>query len=141
MDEKELTEVDGVGPKVAAEIIEFFKTPDNLKLIDALKKAGLKMHGDKKEAGPLSGLVFVLTGTLQGFTRTEAKEKLLAFGAKVGSTVTADTDFVIAGEESGSKLKKAEKLGKRILSEEEFRRVLGGEISALNETESRKHGI
>ncbi len=140
-DEKELTEVDGVGPKVAAEIIEFFKTPDNLKLIDALKKAGLKMHGDKKEAGPLSGLVFVLTGTLQGFTRTEAKEKLLAFGAKVGSTVTADTDFVIAGEESGSKLKKAEKLGKRILSEEEFRRVLGGEISALNETESRKHGI
>ena len=137
-DEKELTEVEGVGPKVAAEIIEFFRTTDNLKLLDTLRKTGLKTHGDKKEAGPLSGLVFVLTGTLRGLTRNEAKEKLLALGAKVGSTVAADTDFVVAGENAGSKLKKAEKLGKRILSEEEFRRVLGGDISALTYTETGK---
>lgn len=126
-DEKELTQVEGVGPKVAAEIIEFFKTADNLELIETLKAAGLTMRGEKREAGPLDGLTFVLTGTLQGFTRNEAKEKLLALGAKVGSSVTADTDFVVAGEDTGSKLKKAEKLGKPILTEEEFRKILEGQ--------------
>ncbi len=138
-DEKELIEVEGVGPKVAAEIIEFFKTADNLELIETLKTAGLTMRGEKREAGPLGGLTFVLTGTLQGFTRNEAKEKLLALGAKVGSSVTADTDFVVAGEDAGSKLKKAEKLEKLILTEEEFRKILEGDVSLFTDRKTANH--
>lgn len=138
-DEKALTEVEGVGPKVAAEIIEFFKTADNLELIETLKAAGLTMRGENRETGPLGGLTFVLTGTLQGFTRNEAKEKLLALGAKVGSSVTADTDFVVAGEDAGSKLKKAEKLKKRILTEEEFRKILEGDVSLFTDRKNANH--
>jgi len=123
---EDLVKIEGVGEKVAAEIAEFFRNGENAAMIKALASHGLQMEGAPVEAGPLSRLTFVLTGTLQGMTRQQAKEALQRLGARVGASVTADTDFVVAGEDAGSKLKKAEKLKKKILDEESLKKILAG---------------
>lgn len=122
--EEDLMKIEGIGPKVSKEIIEFFKIEDNLKLIENLKSLGLKMEGEKKAEGPLKGLTFVLTGTLSKMSRNEAKEILENLGAKVSNTVTKQTDYLIVGDDPGSKLEKAKKLNIKILDESEFKKLV-----------------
>lgn len=129
--EEDLTAIEGIGPKVAEEVTEFFKTDENLMLIEKLKRAGLKMEREEKGTGPLKGLAFVITGTLLKRTRSEAKETLQKLGAKVGSAVTKETDFLIAGKEAGSKLEKAKKLNIKILTGEDLEKIAGGDLQVI----------
>lgn len=124
--EEELNEIDGVGDIVARAIALWFREKDNKELVRRLKKV-LTIVSEKvthKERLPLSGKTFVLTGTLSSMSRDEAKQKLRALGADVSSSVSKQTFAVVAGEEAGSKLAKAEALGVRVLSEEAFEALL-----------------
>jgi DNA ligase (NAD+) len=120
-----LQEVPEVGPRVAEAIREFFAEPRNLQLVERLRKAGLQFKGKKKERGTkLAGKTFVLTGTLAHYTRDEAKQKIEAAGGKVSGSVSKKTDFVVAGEEAGSKLDKARELGVKVIDEAEMERLV-----------------
>ena len=124
---EQLQEVPDVGGIVAEHIRAFFGSPDNLALIEALREAGVNWPAQepkKQQSLPLQGQTFVLTGTMELLTRNEAKARLVALGAKVAGSVSARTDCVIAGENAGSKLTKAEELGIRVLNEAEFRQLL-----------------
>jgi len=114
-----LQEANEVGPKVAEAIRHFFGEQRNCELIERLRAAGLQFTGPKerKKQGPLTGLTFVLTGTLPTLKREEAKERIEAAGGKVAGSVSSKTSFVVAGEEAGSKLDKARELGIEILDE------------------------
>ena len=110
--EEELTKVNEVGPKVAQGVREFFAEEKNRKLVEALLKAGVEMEAEKKvTTTTLDGLTFVLTGTLPTMTREAAKEMIESAGGKVSGSVSKKTDYVVAGEEAGSKLEKAVSLG------------------------------
>jgi DNA ligase (NAD+) len=116
--EEELTAVNDIGPKVAATVREFFSNKRNLALIERLRKAGLTFTAEKKVRGTaLAGLTFVLTGTLPTLTREAAKERIETAGGKVSGSVSKKTNYVVAGEEAGSKLANAEKLGVPVLNE------------------------
>ena len=122
-----LEEIPDIGPIVAASIREFFGQERVQELVQRLKDAGLSMamgHVDLGD-GPLTGKTLVLTGTLEEMTREEAGQKIRELGGKVSSSVSGKTTYVVAGENAGSKLSKAEKLGVAILSEREFLRLLG----------------
>jgi DNA ligase (NAD+) len=123
----ELDNVDRVGGTLTEELAEFFKEPHNLAVVDDL--AGeLDVEAaaaPPRRASPIAGKTIVFTGTLAGMTRHEAKARAEELGAKVTGSVSRSTDFVVAGEESGSKLKKAEELGVRILSEPEWLEMAG----------------
>lgn len=115
---EELEAVNEVGPKVAQAIVEFFAVEKNLQLIDDLQSLGVKMTAEKRVVGTtLEGLTFVLTGTLPNLTRDEAKEKIESAGGKVSGSVSKKTDYVVAGEEAGSKLEKAQSLGVKVVDE------------------------
>ena len=117
-----LLEVPDIGPIMASHIVSFFEQPHNNEIIDQLIEAGVHwpdVEIDKKSQA-LQGKTFVITGTLSKMTREEAKEKLLALGAKVSGSVSKKTHCVIAGEAAGSKLKKAEDLGVNVMNEESF---------------------
>lgn len=119
--EAELLTVPDVGPQVAMHILNFFKEAHNQEVIRALLTAGLHWPKvEKPEAQKLTGQSFVITGTLSSLSREEAKAKLEMLGAKVTDAVSAKTSAVIVGENPGSKFAKAQKLGVRILSEENF---------------------
>ena len=122
--EGELAEVNGIGPKVAHGVWLFFRTPDNVSVIERLRVAGVTMAAEAMAPGEevpqvLSGLTFVLTGTLaaSGMTRDEAGVRLRAMGAKVSGSVSKKTSFVVAGESAGSKYDKAVSLGVPVLDE------------------------
>jgi len=117
--EEALIEIEDVGPIVAHHIVTFFQQSHNQEVIERLLEAGVVWPQEEKIAADslLSGKTVVLTGTLDLMSRSEAKEKLLALGAKVAGSVSAKTDFVVAGRDAGSKLTKAEKLGIEVLNE------------------------
>jgi DNA ligase (NAD+) len=116
--EDELTRVNDIGPKVAETVRKFFDNQRNIELIDALKGYGLKMPAERRVRGTaLEGLTFVLTGTLPTLTREAAKEKIESAGGKVSGSVSKKTNYVVAGEEAGSKLDKATSLGVPVLDE------------------------
>jgi len=116
--EEELTAVNDIGPKVAATVREFFSNERNLALVERLRGYGLTFTAEKKVRGTaLVGLTFVLTGTLPTLTREAAKERIEAAGGKVSGSVSKKTSYVVAGEEAGSKLATAEKLGVSVLDE------------------------
>jgi DNA ligase (NAD+) len=121
-DEETLQQAEEVGPKVAASIRQFFQEPRNQELVRRLGEAGLQSQQAvvKKEAGPLAGMVFVLTGTLPRLTREEAKAKIEAAGGKVTGSVSKKTTCVVAGQDAGSKLKKAAELGVPVVDEAGF---------------------
>jgi DNA ligase (NAD+) len=127
-----LQRAEEVGPKVAHSIVQFFAEPRNRELVERLRAAGLKFDHPRKAPidGPLKGLTFVLTGTLPSLTREEAKSRIEAAGGKVTSSVSKKTDFVVAGEDAGSKLDKARGLGIPVISEQEL----------LEKLESRRSG-
>ncbi len=125
-DEEALQEVPDVGPIVAGHIRSFFDQSHNQETLQALKDAGVRWQEEVVEQGekPLQGETWVLTGTLSGMTRDEAREKLEALGAKVAGSVSKKTDCVVAGEAAGSKLAKAEQLGVPVLDEEGLLKLL-----------------
>lgn len=115
---EELERVEEVGPRVSEAIVEFFSRPANRALVESLKKAGVDMTAEKKQhSAKLAGLTFVLTGTLPTLTREEAKEKIEAAGGKTAGSVSKKTNYVVAGEEAGSKLDKARELKIPVIDE------------------------
>jgi DNA ligase (NAD+) len=124
-DEAALQEVRDVGPEVAASIARFFAERQNQKVIRRLLDAGVRPAVVRRAKGPLSGRKFVLTGGLESMTRPEAQRRIEACGGRLVSSVSAETDYVVAGADPGSKLTKAKKLGVRVLEEDEFLRLIG----------------
>jgi DNA ligase (NAD+) len=124
--EEALQEVRDVGPEVAKSIHTFFAEKQNRKLVQKLLAAGVKPAPVVRVKGPLSGKKFVLTGGLEGMTRPEAQRRIEAKGGRVTSSVSKETDYVVAGADPGSKLKKAEKLGVPVIDEMKLLRLLGG---------------
>ena len=124
----ELQMAEEVGPKVAESIHQFFQVAGNRELIDRLRAANLQFtyESTRPKSGPFHGMTFVLTGTLPGMSREEAKELIEKAGGKVAGSVSKKTTFVVAGDDAGSKLAKARELGIPILSEEELRAKLAG---------------
>ncbi len=116
---EELERVDEVGPRISESILEFFRRPANVHLVESLKAAGVKMTAEKKHRSTeLAGLTFVLTGTLPNLSRDDAKQKIEAAGGKVSGSVSKKTSYVVAGEEAGSKLDKAHELKIPVLDED-----------------------
>ena len=117
-----LEEIEDIGPIVAKSIYDWFRDGKNIELLKKMKNQGLiiKNHKSKIINHKFKNKTFVLTGALSGLTRNEAKDKIRKLGGKISSVVSKNTDFVVVGENSGSKLTKAEKLGVKVLSEEEF---------------------
>jgi DNA ligase (NAD+) len=109
---------------VAASVHRFFEQPHNRQVIEALRQRGVHWPVVKRAAAaqdsPFSGKTWVLTGTLSAMTREEAQEKILALGGKVSGSVSKKTDYVIAGADAGSKLRKAQELGVTVMSEPDF---------------------
>jgi DNA ligase (NAD+) len=125
--EAELLEVRDVGPVVAQAITQFFGEPHNLQVVRQLREAGVhwtESAGTQQATGVLAGKTLVLTGTLPMLTRDAAKEMIEAAGGKVAGSVSKKTDYVVAGEEAGSKLAKAIELGVPVLDEAELRALL-----------------
>ena len=124
--EEEIESIHEIGPSISKSIKRFFSDNNNIKLIERLKKAGLKFKSEeiKITSDKLKGKSFVLTGTLSSMSREEAKEKIISLGGHVLSAVSKNTDFVVVGENPGSKFDKAQKLGIPILSEEEFLKMI-----------------
>jgi len=126
-----LEEVNEIGPRVAQAIVEFFREPRNVELIERLKAAGLTMTAEKKvTTSTLAGLTFVLTGTLPTLTREVAKEMIESAGGRVAGSVSKKTSYVVAGEEAGSKLEKARSLGVPVLDETGLRALIDAPASA-----------
>ncbi len=123
---KDLESILDIGPVVAKSIYQWFNNKDNLKLLSKLEKVGVKVKNpavSKKtfaNSGKFKGKVFVLTGTLKTMTRSKAKEKIRNLGGDVSNSVSSKTSYLVAGSEPGSKIKKAEKLGAKVISEKEF---------------------
>ncbi len=128
--EEELQNVPDVGPIVASRIRAFFNESHNAEVIQRLRDSGVHWQDSKPATattdGALAGKTFVLTGSLSGMTRDEAKDRIQALGGKVTGSVSKKTDFVLAGEKAGSKLEKARELGVPIISEDEFLSMIDG---------------
>lgn len=117
----EVDSIENIGPAVMKSLHDFFVDKNNLNFIKKLQENGVLIEkAEKRKKGKFSGLFFVLTGTLSGMSREIAKEKILALGGKVVGSVSKNTSYVVAGIDSGSKLKTAEKLGVKVLNEKEF---------------------
>jgi DNA ligase (NAD+) len=122
-----LASVYGVGPEIAESVVNWFRIPANQRLIERLQAAGLQLSGVEKllgVSGSLAGRIFVLTGTLPTLKRSEAKALIEKVGGKVTSSVSAKTDYLVVGEDAGSKLAKAQELGIVQLSEEQLLSIL-----------------
>lgn len=124
--EEQLADVDGVGPIIAAALTEWFAVDWHREIVDTWAKHGVRMADEVDESKPrtLEGLTIVVTGSLENFSRDEAKEAIITRGGKASGSVSKKTDYVVAGESAGSKLDKAEQLGLRILDEDGFVRLL-----------------
>jgi DNA ligase (NAD+) len=125
----QLNQVEDIGEVIAQSVVQWHGDERNRKLIERLRKAGVnfksELYQPAAKAGPLAGKTFVLTGTLPNLKREEAAAKLEAAGGKVSGSVSKKTDYVVAGEDAGSKLDKAQKLGVKIISEAEMLKLLG----------------
>ena len=127
-DAEQITEVEGIGPVLAEQLTEELSEDANLELIQRLRERGLRFELSKEErraeGGPLRGKTFVLTGTLPDLTREEATRLIKRAGGKVTGSVSGKTDYVVAGDDPGSKLAKAQEIGTEILDEKGLRRLL-----------------
>lgn len=122
---EELTKIPDIGGITAGFIAEWFKNPQSMRLIKRLREAGVSFESrEEKRDSRFAGMTFVLTGTLQKYTRDEATALIESCGGKTSSSVSKKTSFVLAGENAGSKLTKAENLGVKVISEEEFADLL-----------------
>ena len=126
---EELVEIKEIGPKIANSIILFFEENENLSIIKRLRNAGLNFGQKEEKIGEkkvqiLAGKQFVLTGTLKDFTRSQAEEIISKLGGRVTGSVSKKTDYVVTGEDPGSKYQKAQELGIPIINEEEFKKII-----------------
>ncbi|CAH0206900.1 DNA ligase A [Arthrobacter sp. Bi26] len=124
--EEELASVDGVGPVIAQALTEWFAEDWHRDIVDRWADAGVRMADERDESTPrtLEGLTIVVTGSLEGFSRDEAKEAILIRGGKAAGSVSKNTSYVVAGDNAGTKLDKAEQLGVPVLDEDGFRALL-----------------
>lgn len=121
-----LNEIEGIGEKVAESIVEWAHASETHKLLEKFERAGIKLRVTKRSTSDtLSGLTFVITGTLPTLSRDQAKDLIKANGGKASSAVSKNTDYVVAGSEPGTKYEKAEKLGVKIIGEEAFLKMIG----------------
>ena len=126
LSEEDLMEVEGIGPEVAGSVHQFFGDKKNRESIDRLRKAGVRVIESKaKEKGKLAGKTFVFTGALKGFERDEARNLVESLGGMTASTVSKKVNFVVVGEDPGSKFDKAKELGIKTRTEEEFKKMVG----------------
>jgi DNA ligase (NAD+) len=124
--EEDIAAVEGIGPVIAASVREFFDRPQTKEVIDKLARAGVQLAEERKRAsGPLLGKTFVITGTLEKWSREEAKALIEALGGKVAGSVSKKTDYLVAGDAAGSKLDKAQQLGVEIVDEAGLEKLLG----------------
>ena len=122
---KKLKKIPGIGPEVAQSVYGFFQDKKNREVIKRLQKAGITIaEQSAKRAMPLQGKTFLFTGALEGMTRDEAKDLVLALGGKIASGAAKGVDYVVVGKEPGSKYAKAKKLGLTIIDEDEFKRLV-----------------
>ncbi|MGN1091980.1 MAG: BRCT domain-containing protein, partial [Alphaproteobacteria bacterium] len=125
MGKEELTQIDGIGDVMAEDIIDFFAEKNNLDLLEKLKSdVVIQKYENNQKQSALTGKTIVFTGTLENMTRDEAKAMALSVGAKVSGSVSSKTDFVVLGENAGSKEKTARSLGVAIIDEKEFKQML-----------------
>jgi len=122
---EELEKLPDVGQIVAREIYEWFHDETNLNFIERLLSRGIKIKKVGHTGTKLKGMTFVFTGTLEGITRPEAEKKVRMLGGNPSGSVSASTDYVVAGENPGSKYEKAKELGVKIISEKEFLYIIG----------------
>ena len=122
----QLEEIHEIGPAMAQSIRDYFGSPANTEILHKLKSAGIRMEEERSEEAelPWTGKSFVLTGSLENFTRDQAGDRIRALGGVVTSSVSPQTNFVIAGPGAGSKLSKAGELGVTVLDEAAFLRLL-----------------
>ncbi len=125
--EEALAEIHGIGPRIAEGVAFYFRQPENRRQIEQLRKVGVSMKEEGVIAGPrpLAGKTFVLTGTLEGLTRDEAKDLIVRLGGRVAASVSNKTDYVVVGNDAGSKLDDAKRLGVPTLGEAEFKKLVG----------------
>ena len=127
---EDLEQIEGIGPNIAQAVVDWFMRSTNQQLLEKLKKVGLwpvNTQGMIEESvgeKPLDGLIFVVTGTLSGFSRTEIKDIIQKYGGKVSGSVSKKTSYVLAGESPGTKLDKAQELGVQVITEEKFLQLL-----------------
>jgi DNA ligase (NAD+) len=127
-DSERLQEISEIGPIVAESIVDFFRRDSTARVIGKLKKAGVNTLSQRRAVRrnpEVAGKSFVLTGTLERYTRDEASRLIESLGGRVTGSVSGKTGYVVAGAEPGSKLEKARRLGVRVLSEEEFKKLVG----------------
>ena len=136
--QEELEEIEGIGPKIAASIVNYFAVAENRAVIEQLAQAGVQLHHELAIVNPSDlpwhGISFVITGALAAMTRREAEGKIKALGGSATSSVTRKTGYVVAGESPGSKLEKAQRLGVTILDEAAFLQLLAEPAAAGKET-------
>ena len=131
--QEQIQEVEGIGPERAETVYDWLRDEDNIRLVVELRELGLRFalaEDERPRGGPLTGRTYVITGTLAGWTRDEAKAVLEGLGAKVGDSVSKKTSAVVAGEAAGSKLAKAESLGVPVLDEAAFAALLADPAAA-----------
>jgi DNA ligase (NAD+) len=129
--QEELEAVEGVGPRIAQSIVEWFSRPANHALVEKFRRAGVTLEAtaqptDEDLPQSLTGLTFVITGTLPSWSRDDAKVFIQQHGGKVTGSVSKKTDYLVAGEKAGSKLSKAQALGVPILDEEGIKELAAG---------------
>jgi DNA ligase (NAD+) len=126
LSEEELTEVDAIGPRIAESVVKFFNNEKNKQIVARLQEQGLQFEREEEEQASsiFEDKKFVLTGSLPTYSRKEATELIEKHGGKTASSVSGNTDYVLAGESAGSKLDKAKELGVEILNEEKFRKMI-----------------
>ena len=123
--QEELSSIEGFGDIMALSVLQFFRQPQSAELMEKLKARGVNMTAARQQKGErFAGMTFVLTGTLPTYKRSEAAELIERNGGKVSSSVSKKTSMVLAGEEAGSKLEKAQALGIPVIDEAEFDRML-----------------
>jgi DNA ligase (NAD+) len=121
----EILRVEGIGPKIAESVHAWFRQPDNLRLVDKLVAAGVNLSEDAvTPGGPLAGLTIVVTGRLERHSRAHIEQRIKELGGAVGDSVSKTTSYLLAGEDAGSKLTKAQKLGTPILDEAGFEALI-----------------
>jgi DNA ligase (NAD+) len=122
---EEIVAIEGIGPKIAESVHGYFRDPASLQFLEKLEKAGANLADRSPDAaGPLAGLTFVVTGRLRNHSRLQIEQRIKDLGGNVGDSVTKKTDYLVAGEDAGSKLARAQKLGTAILDEDGFERLV-----------------
>jgi len=120
----ELTSIREIGPKVAESIYKFFRQKQNQKVIEDLLASGVRFAQPRRKGAKLEGKVFVFTGALQDFKRSEAKKIVEDLGGRVASSVSKKVDYVVVGEDPGSKLEEAKRLGIQTIDEATFKKII-----------------